>query len=321
MSFLIGTDEAGYGPNLGPLTVTGTLWKTDTPGVDLYQSLAETVTNEAKFVGKSGAKIFVADSKKVYASTGSIQNLETCVLAIVYAATNQVPNEWMELVELVCPPATIKHLPAQIWLSGQNLGLPAKADIDQIQRLGDQFRESCDVAGVELLELQCVPVFPPQFNSQVERLGNKATLLSTETLHLVRRLMDRSDDDVEIGCDKHGGRSRYGALIQACLTDEFVMVGRESLEVSDYSFRENDRDVFIRFQARGESFLPTALASMVSKYVREVFMMLWNDFWKLKIPDIKPTKGYPVDARRFKNEIATMQRKLEIDDHLIWRNR
>ena len=99
------------------------------------------------------------------------------------------------------------------------------------------------------------------------------------------------------------------------------MVGEERLEVSDYSFRENDRDVFIRFQAKGESFLPTALASMVSKYLREIFMMMWNDFWQLKIPDIKPTKGYPVDAKRFKSEIAQVQAELGIDDHLIWRNK
>ena len=39
MAFLIGTDEAGYGPNLGPLTICGTLWSIDkdqTSGTDLY---------------------------------------------------------------------------------------------------------------------------------------------------------------------------------------------------------------------------------------------------------------------------------------------
>ena len=133
--------------------------------------------------------------------------------------------------------------------------------------------------------------------------------------------MDRSDDDIEIGCDKHGGRSKYAGLIQAILTDEFLAIGEEKPENSDYSFRERERDVFIRFQAKGESFLPTALASMVSKYLREVFMMLWNDFWQLKIPDIKPTKGYPVDAKRFKSEIASVQAELGIEDHLIWRNK
>ena len=229
------------------------------------------------------------------------------MLALVFAMTDEIPTDWRKLIDLICPAETISHLPDQIWMLGRQLSLPVKSDLDQIRRLGDRFRNTCDAAGVRLVELQCVPVFPPQFNAEIERLGNKANLLSEETLRLVRRLMDRTDDDIEIGCDKHGGRSRYAGLIQGILTDEFVIIGDEKLESSDYSFRENNRDVFIRFQAKGESFLPTALASMVSKYIREVFMMLWNDFWQLKIPDLKPTKGYPVDAKRFKAEIETVQ--------------
>lgn len=316
MPFLIGTDEAGYGPNLGPLTVTGTLWEVESPGIDLYLALDQIVTNKP---GSNDPRVFIADSKKVYA--GAIHKLELAVLSMVFAATDRVPNDWRELVELVCPEASVSDLPDQVWLTGQDLQLPVKADPAQIQQLGNRFRESSRSANVRLLELQCVPVFPPQFNDQVEQMGNKATLLSTETLQLVRRLMNRSDDDIEIGCDKHGGRSKYAALIQSILTDEFVMVGEEKLEVSDYSFREHDRDVFIRFQAKGESFLPTALASMVSKYMREVFMMLWNEFWQMKIPNIKPTKGYPVDAKRFKSEISAIQAELGIEDRLIWRNK
>jgi len=60
---------------------------------------------------------------------------------------------------------------------------------------------------------------------------------------------------------------------------------------------------------------------MVSKYLREVFMMLWNQYWQIKIPGIKPTKGYPLDAKRFKADIAKVQKELGIDDHSIWRNR
>ncbi len=318
MPYLIGTDEAGYGPNLGPLTVTGTLWEVDSPDIELFSALDQAVTDRL-VRGHDGSKMFIADSKKVY--SGSIRNLENGVLAMVYVMTDQVPTQWRELIELICPPETISHLPDQTWLKDRNRQLPVKSDPDQIRRLGDRFRTTCEAACVQLVELQCVPVFPPQFNTQIEELGNKANLLSRETLRIIRRLMDRSDDDIEVGCDKHGGRSRYASWIQGILTDEFVVIGEEKPETSDYSFRENNRDVFIRFQAKGESFLPTALASMVSKYIREIFMMLWNDFWQLKIPDLKPTKGYPLDARRFKAEIANVQAELGIPDRLIWRNK
>ena len=319
MPFLIGTDEAGYGPNLGPLTVTGTLWECSEMGEDLYQSLANIVTNAGK--RESANKLFVADSKKVYSSSSSIAGLETGVLSLIRAVTGQFPNDWQELVDMVCPPSVAKQIPNQVWLAGQKLTLPVKADVARVKDLSDQFLAESAKANVRLMELQCVAVFPPEFNSQIEKLGNKATLLSTETLQIVRRLMDRADDDLEIGCDKHGGRSKYAGLIQALLTNEFVSIGQESSGVSDYCFRELDRDVTIRFQAKGESFLPTALASMVSKYVREIFMMLWNDFWQIRIPDIKPTKGYPVDAKRFKADIERLQIEMGITDHSIWRNR
>ena len=319
MPFLIGTDEAGYGPNLGPLTVTGTLWQCANESEDLYQSLSSIVTNVGK--REAATKLFVADSKKVYSSSGSIAALETSVLSLLRATNNQIPSNWQELIDMVCPSEVTKHLPSQVWLASQKLDLPVKADIDRIKLLSDQFLAESEKAKTQLIKMQCVAVFPPEFNSQIEELGNKATLLSTKTLKIVRQLMDQTDDDLEIGCDKHGGRSKYAGLIQAFLTDEFISIGEESTDVSDYCFRENDRDVAIRFQAKGESFLPTALASMVSKYVREIFMMLWNDFWQLRIPDIKPTKGYPQDAKRFKAEIEKFQIELGIDNHSIWRNR
>jgi hypothetical protein len=263
----------------------------------------------------------IADSKQVYAPTGSIEKLETGILALLHSVAGRVPADWMELIQMICPRESTECFPDQPWLSGQTLELPVAANIEQIDMLSNRFSDSCKSADVRLVELRCVPVFPPQFNSQVERLGNKATLLSAETLKIVRTLLDLADDDVEVGCDKHGGRSKYAALIQQYLTEEFVTVGNESLAASDYFFREHGRDVVMRFQAKGESFLPTALASMVSKYVREIFMMLWNKFWQLRLPDLKPTKGYPVDAKRFKNDIRQMQNTLGISDRLIWREK
>ncbi len=266
-------------------------------------------------------RIAVADSKQLYNASGSISKLETGVLALLHSLSGQIPSNWFELIQIICPSDSSRHLDDQPWLSGQSLELPIASPVERIEKLSARFSDVCRKANVRLTDLRCVPIFPPQFNSQVERLGNKATLLSAETLKIVRSLLDRTDDDVEVGCDKHGGRSKYAALIQQFVTQQLVSIGSESLANSDYFFRENDRDVVIRFQAKGESFLPTALASMVSKYVREIFMMLWNDFWQLKIPGLKPTKGYPVDAKRFKNDIRVVQESLGIEDRVIWRAR
>jgi hypothetical protein len=55
--------------------------------------------------------------------------------------------------------------------------------------------------------------------------------------------------------------------------------------------------------------------------VREVVMAMWNDFWRVAVPGLRPTKGYPQDAARFKREIETKQQELGIPDEWIWRIR
>jgi len=67
--------------------------------------------------------------------------------------------------------------------------------------------------------------------------------------------------------------------------------------------------------------LPTALASMTAKYFRELAMRAFNHFWAAAVPNLRPTAGYPVDARRFKADIAKVQKKLGIQDHCLWRIR
>jgi hypothetical protein len=98
-------------------------------------------------------------------------------------------------------------------------------------------------------------------------------------------------------------------------------VYRESLAESIYRWGVEAERVEIQFRAGGESFLPAALASMVSKYLRELAMRAFNDFWCCRVPELKPTAGYPIDARRFKQAIAATQGELGIDDDILWRSR
>ena len=67
--------------------------------------------------------------------------------------------------------------------------------------------------------------------------------------------------------------------------------------------------------------MPTALASMVAKYHRELAMRAFNAFWQKHVPDLRPTAGYPVDAKRFQAEIAPRQRQLGIAEADLWRRR
>ena len=60
----------------------------------------------------------------------------------------------------------------------------------------------------------------------------------------------------------------------------------------------------IHFAVKGDDkYLPIALASMTSKYVRELFMEALNEYFIQYAPEIRPTAGYYQDGTRFLEEL------------------
>jgi len=167
-------------------------------------------------------------------------------------------------------------------------------------------------------------MFPDEFNQLVAQTDSKGVVLSNATLQLVRDLADACAADAESGnkatlviCDKHGGRNRYDELISQHFDDQFVFRLEESREKSRYRMGSMD----FCFRTKAEEFLPVALASMVAKYTREVLMHQFNQFWATHIPDLKPTQGYPLDAKRFRDDITSVVESLNIPMDRLWRSR
>ena len=52
-------------------------------------------------------------------------------------------------------------------------------------------------------------------------------------------------------------------------------------------------------------------------------MRFFNEFSQnAASPDeIAPTAGYPVDARRFRDDVDGIRRKLNVPDEMFWRNK
>ena len=74
---------------------------------------------------------------------------------------------------------------------------------------------------------------------------------------------------------------------------------------SSYAVRTDDRSVKISFAAGGEGrAFPTALASCLAKYLRELMLQLLNRWFCERLPGLRPTAGYYTDGRRFLREIA-----------------
>ena len=126
---------------------------------------------------------------------------------------------------------------------------------------------------------------------------------------------------MHVTLDKHGGRNRYAGLIQHHFPEHWIDTLQESREVSRYRTAWRGGPLGLEFRKGGEQVLPTALASMTAKYLRELSMQALNRFWAEQTPGIRPTAGYPVDAKRFKSEIAETQARLGVADRMLWRNR
>src|SRR5208283_3137380 len=76
---LLGTDEAGYGPNLGPLAISASLWEVPegVRGDDLYERLQTVIAPAAARSAKdAGQRVAIADSKVLYQSQKGLKLLE-----------------------------------------------------------------------------------------------------------------------------------------------------------------------------------------------------------------------------------------------------
>ncbi len=316
MGTIIGTDEAGYGPNYGPLIVAATSWEVDDLQTDLREALADAVCQFP--TSAADARIEIADSKALYGSNQSLGRLERGVIGF-FLQLFDWPNNCSELIRSLDPRLKLTGTDSRLFeVSGHPV--ISSCSRNALQEDASALNRCLAQAGIRFSSMQVRCIFPSNFNELLDQHGNKANVLSNATLGLIRELMPR-EGDVRIVCDKHGGRSKYAALIQHYLTNDLVHVRHESMQISKYTWRSENREAAAEFLAKGEVLLPIALASMTAKYIRERFMEAWNVFWTSLIPGLKPTAGYPSDAKRFRSAIAKTQQQLEIAEQLVWRMR
>lgn len=85
MPLVVGIDEAGYGPTLGPLVVAATIWRAPEKLVsaDFWELLRDCVTRSAR---RNDWRLEVDDSKRVFDRGAGIGSLERPVLSFAHAA-------------------------------------------------------------------------------------------------------------------------------------------------------------------------------------------------------------------------------------------
>jgi len=318
VDWFIATDEAGYGPKLGPLVIAATLWQPVSgaprrPPAELFQSLL------SGFELDSGKQLLFADSKKLFhqGSEKSLRCLEYPLLAALRQKRSaEVPADLRSLCRVLAP-NDVPLLEAQPWYlqAEQPFPLDARGPAeapDQWSRIDAWMAR----AEVRLNRIATRVIDVPQFNEGCARCGNKATLLSETTIRLVADTLERLDHQgqVEIGCDRHGGRAKYGAILQHIFPEASLSILGENAQQSRYELRRGGLTMRWSFTVGGDAFVPTALASIAAKYLRERLMNDWNAYWQKACGGgLRPTAGYPLDAARFLRDIEPTRRRLGID--------
>ncbi|MDZ4688110.1 MAG: hypothetical protein SH850_23800 [Planctomycetaceae bacterium] len=308
MGIVIGIDEAGLGPNLGPFVVTAIAWEVPGPpsAFDLAAALSELVTDDPAL---DDGRLVIADSKLLFVPRRCLGIPERSVLALL-GSWRDAPRSLRQLDARLQPDGLRADDPP--WLFGRDLAVPCDVECAAVDIAAARLRGH---TAVRVKHVECRIVQPAEFNRRL-RSGNKAAVTSGCHLEvLLAACKACGDDDVLVLSDKHGGRNAYGAMLSAAWDGAWIDILAEGALLSAYRVGR----VECRFEPRAERHLPVAMASMISKYVREVHMRLFNRFWADHIPDLRPTQGYPDDARRFAADIAACQTRLGISHDQLWR--
>ncbi|MGH7130860.1 MAG: hypothetical protein ACREJO_02815 [Phycisphaerales bacterium] len=327
---IVGMDEAGYGPMLGPLTVGMSAirvgeWMPGETAPDLWKVLAGGVCRKG---GDKRGRIAVEDSKKLKLANDSVKHpllhLEAGVLAMLRCMDRR-PETDAELLNLLGV-----RRERHEWYGGEPMAMPLANDGARLGVRANGVALALAKAGCELLDVRVAAVGEGAFNETVRQAGTKAAATAIGLASHMTQVWDTwsrtgegaAEGGPRVVCDRQGGRADYAAFIHdTVVASGGVGVAVEVLEQGDIRSRYRvcgrgadgaEREMTLIFQVEAEgACMMVALASMAAKLVRELMMARFNRYWSARaaergIAELKPTAGYVQDARRWLRDAAPL---------------
>lgn len=293
--WIVGVDENGLGPRLGPLVATALT--------------LEVARYDAGALEAAGAALRVGDSKRT-SGFGRMAHAEGLALALAEQATGRVPADADALLAAVgLDPVSTLRAPCpddgtarQCW---PPLPLPAfGGDVAQ----GRTVLQALAARGARVHRVRTAVVCAGALNAALTAGSTKLRV----DLELFERLIldarDTSSADLVAICGMVGGIRRYGDYLRHLPAPTVV---EEAKGVSAYEVPGVGR---VRFEVKADDrHLPVGLASMVGKYVRELGMARLMAFYRGHQPALPAASGYhdKVTAR-FVAESRGLRRRLAV---------
>ncbi|MBV6519822.1 MAG: hypothetical protein DCC43_10700 [Candidatus Brocadia sp.] len=321
MAIIAGIDEAGYGPVLGPMVTTIVAFHVPDEKIDhsLWDLLKDAVSSDLK---GGNQRIAVRDSKKLYRPQHGpgLKPLEVGALSFLESKGLNITS-FCQLLDSLSYHAA-GGLSLYPWYAGKDYPLPLTTNRIVIVNSADALNQAFDKQGVRFFHASSCVVPVQEFNEQIRLFRNKSLVLFKACAGLVSRLWNLPGGHIRLMVDKQGGRNTYTSLLREQLSHADIRVVKEGDKISTYEVEAVQKKMTISFVEKGEDLcMAVALASMFSKYIRELFMRLENQYWTHLLPGLKPTAGYYSDAQRFLAEIAPVRESEKIQDDILIRMR
>jgi len=319
MAVLVGIDEAGFGPLLGPLVVSSSALSLPKHllHADLWQILSKSTANKRRHLA---GRLLIADSKKAYSKSLGIKQMQRTVLTCL-ASLGEKPATLTELMTLLCPDC-LEQMDEYPWHK-QAASCRLSADEVDVAIAAEVLKNDLGSNHIKMLELKSCCLDVGCYNKMVSAVRNKADVLFSTVSRLIKRAYDNfGSDDLQIIVDRQGGRVRYRRCLQQMFGDMDLKILREEAAVSSYELNSGGKGMQLHFiVGADERFFPVSLASMVSKYLRELLVGNINRYFAAHCADLIPTAGYWKDGLRFVEDLKKNLPHIAIDMNLLVRCR
>ena len=338
--YLLGIDENGYGPLLGPLIVTATAYKVHPHtknfgvGVNLWHIL-----NISKNPDDYPEKLIVTDSKKLFSrnSLKRRQAGERTVLAFFYLLFKTLPENPDRFLSKVLLNFSPPH--QNNWCGGrpcwEEISLPlwlkeivvrrsyslAKIE-ERIKKEAGKLRKRLRKGEIKFLGLKSICICPFQFNKSTAD-KSKSYLNYLQFEKLISHFLRKKEGEFLIFADRIGGQREYLPHLKSGLLKHWdCRILEESRAVSSYELSLKEKIAVISFLQNGEERqFPVALSSLFGKYIREISIERINRFFQNYNPELKSVSGYR-DSRTkdFIKKTVGLRKRLKIRQECFLRN-